>query len=80
MYECNFRLDQHTYNVNVRGGALFRGRATIGGLKMETIIKFTSLARFNVYFDEQGNREPLRSMINRAQLGWGGKCAQTTVA
>ena len=36
MYECNFRLDQHTYNVNVRGGALFRGRATIGGLIMET--------------------------------------------
>ena len=71
MYKCNFRLDQHTFNVNARGGALFRGRGGVGGLKMETIIKFANAARFNVYFDAQGNREPLRAMINRAQLGWG---------
>ena len=32
LFECNFRLDQHTFNVNARGGCLFRGRGGIGPL------------------------------------------------
>ena len=44
MFECNFHLDQHNFNVNARGGCVFRGRGTIGGLKMETIIKFANVA------------------------------------
>ena len=30
MYECNFRLDQHTFNVNARVGAPFRGQDVMG--------------------------------------------------
>ena len=68
-YECNLRLDLSTFNVNRRGGALFQGRGGVGGIKMETIIRYSNIVRFNVYFDENGQREPLRAMIERAGLG-----------
>ena len=50
-YECNLRLDFSTFNVNMRGGALFQGRGGVGGIKMETIIRYFNITQFNVYFD-----------------------------
>ena len=37
---------------------------------MELIIKYYNASRFNVYFNDQGNREPLHDMLDRAGLGW----------
>ena len=68
-YECNLRLDTSLFNVNSAGGALYNGRGGWGGFKMETIIKYSNLARFNVYFDEHGMRESYFNMIERAGLG-----------
>ena len=68
-YECNLRVDTAPFNVNSRGGSLFEGRGTWGGVRMETIIKYSNLTRFNVYFDQQGVRESLFDMITRAGLG-----------
>ena len=69
MYECNLRLDRSPFNVNNRGGCLFEGRGTWGGVRLETIIRYSNLTRFNVYFDQHGVRESLFDMITRAGLG-----------
>ena len=45
-YECNLRVDTAPFNVNSRGGCLFEGRGTWGGVRMETIIKYSNLTRF----------------------------------
>ena len=68
-YECNLRLDTSLFNVNSAGGALYNGRGGWGGYKMEVIIKYSNLARFNVYFDQHGLRESYFDMIERAGLG-----------
>ena len=68
-YECNLRLDTSLFNVNSAGGALYNGRGTWGGYKMEVIIKYSNMARFNVYFDQNGLRESYFDMIERAGLG-----------
>ena len=70
MYECNFRLDQQTFNPHARGSALFRGRGGVGKLKMETLIKYSNAPRLNVYFDDQGNKEPFHHMFDIEGLGW----------
>ena len=57
VYECNLRVDRSPFNVNNRDGCLFECRGTWGGVRMETISRYSNLARFNVYFDQQGVRE-----------------------
>ena len=39
------------------------------GVRLETIIRYSNLTRFNVYFDQHGLRESLFDMITRAGLG-----------
>ena len=58
------QLDTNTFNVIARGGCLFNGHGGLAGLKMETLIKYSNLARCNVYFDDQGNIKLLCDMIS----------------
>ena len=52
------------------GAALYNRHGTWGGYKMEVNKKkYSNMARFNVYFDQNGLRESYFDMFKRAGLG-----------